>query len=475
MTAKLSVLLVNWAAHGGGAERAAYSLRQGLGDRGHDAWLAVANRNIDESSILEIREPDGVGRHIVSAATDAAAALGPHLGLAERAHRRLATVKSPGQLADQYLGREHFGFRSTSALPELTPSEPDIVHCHNLHGDYFNIRELRGLNRKRPVLITLHDEWLFTGHCAATLGCDRWRTGCGSCPNLSVYPALRRDSTARNLSVKKQAFAGARLFVSGPSRWIVDRARGSVLASGVADWRVIPNAVDRKVFRPTNQVEARQKLGLPQSAAILLFVANFARSSPFKDYSTVAMAARLAAQSLAPRHVLLLVVGEDGPTESFDGGEIRFVPYDEDPRAVAMYYQSADLYLHGSKTETAGLTILEAMASGTPVVATAVGGVPEGVVSLSGASGAWEGPSSNRNEATGVLVRPADAEGMAAASLLLLGDETLRTALGQNAVSRIASTFDEERQIDSTIEWYRDALDRHRQYRFGGSVNLPLG
>ena len=51
-----------------------------------------------------------------------------------------------------------------------------------------------------PVALTLHDEWLLTGHCAYTLGCERWRIGCGRCPDLTIYPAIRRDSTAENFA-----------------------------------------------------------------------------------------------------------------------------------------------------------------------------------------------------------------------------------------------------------------------------------
>ena len=55
-----------------------------------------------------------------------------------------------------------------------------IVHLHNLHGNYFSYAILPALVRKRKVIWTLHDEQLLTGHCSCTLGCERWKIGCGN-------------------------------------------------------------------------------------------------------------------------------------------------------------------------------------------------------------------------------------------------------------------------------------------------------
>ena len=86
-------------------------------------------------------------------------------------------------------------------------------------------------------------------------------------------------------------------------------------------------------------------------------------------------------------------------------------PIDRRWRRWPTFYQAADLYLHAAKAENLPTTILEALASGLPVVATAVGGIPEEVRSLAGAPGAWSGEGHPRDEATGVLVAPGDACG----------------------------------------------------------------
>src|SRR5262249_35895693 len=74
--------------------------------------------------------------------------------------------------------------------------EADVVQLYNVHGSYFSHVALPFLSRRRPIVWRLSDMWAFTGHIAYAHDCERWRLGCGSCPYLSGYPALTRDTTA---------------------------------------------------------------------------------------------------------------------------------------------------------------------------------------------------------------------------------------------------------------------------------------
>jgi glycosyltransferase involved in cell wall biosynthesis len=256
----------------------------------------------------------------------------------------------------------------------------------------------------------------------------------------------------------------------------MERARVSVLADGMAGSLVIPNGVDRTIFRPGDQAAARARLGLPTDPVILLFTANHARRSPFKDWETVSSAAARAAAAVPGRQVLCLALGDDGPPQRFGNGELRFIPYRSDMAEVAAFYQAADLYLHAAKAENLATTILEALSTGLPVVATAVGGIPEEVRSLAAAPGAWSGDAHPLQGATGVLVAAGDGEGMGAAAAALLGDDATRAALGANAASDAAARFDVERQLDTTIAWYREIIedwrDRHRVAPTAGAAPL---
>ena len=103
--------------------------------------------------------------------------------------------------------------------------------------------------------------------------------------------------------------------MSAHSQWLLDRARQSVLAAGAVDWRLLPTGVDQSTFRPGDQRAARAELGLPEDRPILLFAANQARTSGFKDSVTALAAVRRMALEAPDTPYLLVALGEDGQTE----------------------------------------------------------------------------------------------------------------------------------------------------------------
>ncbi|HEX6437968.1 MAG TPA: glycosyltransferase, partial [Candidatus Binatia bacterium] len=150
-----------------------------------------------------------------------------------------------------------------------------------------------------------------------------------------------------------------------------------MLTSAVMETRVIPNGVDLSIFHPADKKDARSVLGIPQNALVILFTANAVRRNIWKDYRTVEDAVKLAATRTKEQNVLFLALGQEGKGERIGPAEVRFVRYQQDPEVVARYYQAADVYVHAARADTFPNTILEALACGTPVVATAVGGIPE--------------------------------------------------------------------------------------------------
>src|SRR5439155_7431909 len=113
---------------------------------------------------------------------------------------------------------------------------------------------------------------------------------------------------------------------------------------------------------------------------------------------------------------LLIVLGDAAPAEQIGASELRFVPYRSDAETVARYYQAADIYVHAARADTFPSTVLEALACGTPVVATAVGGIPEQVKGLkvsSSSDARRDGNLYGMDKATELLIPPADVEEIA--------------------------------------------------------------
>lgn len=450
----MRILQVNTYDGGGGAEVVACQLFEAYRRLGHQSWLAVGEKRGDDPGVLGFPNDalrDRWGQWCLALGE----MLSPLVGRVRGAWRLRGWLQTwiahPKRWLDLHLGRENLDFPATWHLLDLAGERPDIVHCHNLHGGwlsrggYFDLRALPTLSRQLPVVVTLHDTWLLSGHCAYTLGCERWKVGCGSCPDLTIYPSVRRDATAYNWRRKRDIYAKSALFVATPSRWLMEQVEQSMLAASITEARVIPNGVDLSVFGPGDRQAARTALGLPQDAKVLLFVASAAKRNRFKDYETVHAAAMQVSARFRAQRVLLVVLGESAAeTESMGNGEIRCIPFEQDRRVIARFYQAADVYVHAAKSDNFPNAVIEALACGAPVVATAVDGIPEQV----------------EEGRTGFLVPAGDAESMARQIVRLLSDDNLRRQMGTGAAETARRRFDFRQQVSAYLDWYRGIISR---------------
>jgi glycosyltransferase involved in cell wall biosynthesis len=466
--ATLDILQVSWRERWGGAEHIAAQLARWLRAQGHRASLAVGTRATGDADVVTIPNEDGRGVWF-----DACRGAQRMIGETSTKLARVAGYAAePLTTLDWLRGVEPMRYPGTRRLLELTGrGAPDVLHCHNLHRDYFDLRELPRLSLAVPTVLTLHDAWLLSGHCAHSFECDRWRTGCGACPDLTSYPPVRRDATAFNWERKRDVYARSRLHVATPSRWLMGKVEASMLAPGVVGKRVIPNGVDLSVFRPGDRGSARAELGLPQDAQVLLFAGTRARENPFKDYLTLRKALAQLADEQGERSVICVALGDDGDPEQFGRCEVRPAGFEGNPARVARYYQAADLYVHAARADTFPTTVLEALACGTPVVASAVGGIPEQVRSLEtvNAGGALcvLTRATDALDATGILVPPGDADAMAGAIRRVLSDDALRQSLAANAATDAVSRFDQEKSFGEYLAWYRELSEERRAARVG--------
>ena len=454
MADKLHILQVNTNEISGGAQKVAHNLFHSYRASGHASWLAVSYKLSADPDVLPIRHT--TGQWGWSRLWWAAHARCQLLDLDGRLSRGVQLLAEPQAVVDYFYGVENFHYPGTWHLLRLPPGPPDVLHCHNLHGNYFDLRALPWLSRQVPMVLTLHDAWLLSGHCAHSLDCQRWRIGCGECPDLTIYPAVRRDATAYNWQRKRELYQKSRLYVATPCRWLMKKVEESMLAPAMVEARVIPNGVDLSVFQPADRKRVRASLRLPQEAKILLFTANGIRANIWKDYQTLRGAIDRVAASMDGQRLLFVALGDDGPTEQVGQAEIRFVPYQKIPEAVAAYYQAADLYVHAARADTFPNTILEALACGTPVVATAVGGISEQVKGL-----ATENTYLNHyglDQATGFLTAPGDFEELGARLQQLVGNESLRLQMSTNAATDARMRFGLERQAQAYLEWYQEII-----------------
>jgi glycosyltransferase involved in cell wall biosynthesis len=423
------VVVVNTADEGGGAERMSMAVLDGFAALGTETWLLVGQKRTGHPRVLTLHQSPFFDYR-------------PYASPWRRAAREV------GRAAERWMGLEDFRHPYSRRVLELTGPAPDLVLCHNLHGGYFDLRALRALSRRAPVVVRLFDSWLLTGHCAYPLGCPRWRHGCGRCPDLALPPAVRRDATRINWRRKRRALRGAKLFVSAESEWMLDRARRSLLAPAAAGWRLIRGGVDLETFAPGSRVAARRALGLAPGALLVLFVANLGPENPFKDFATVRRAVRELARREPGRALELIAVGADGPEERLaPGAVLRRAGYVRSPERLAAFYRAADVYVHAAREETFGVSVAEALACGAPVVLAAAGGVLEAV-------------DPGR---TALVVPPGRPAELADALAALASDPSRRAALGRAGAAAARAHLDRRHMISALHEWCSEILAAWRR------------
>jgi len=439
----LCVLQVSTSDIGGGAEKVVMDLHGRYLDLGVDSWVAVGAKHSDSSRVLEI--PNEPSRSAWARALEArAASIEREGGVARKAlSRALLLAAEPERYERMLRGIEDFDYPGTARILSLPPSPPDVLHLHNLHGYYFDLHALPRLSASQPTILTMHDPWPLTGHCAHPIDCPRWRVGCGECPDLGRYVPIRRDASARNFEIKRAALGASALSYATPSQWLMRMAEASGLLGENAHARVIPNGVDTAVFSPGDQREARHQLELPLDREIIMFAAHGGSANPYKDYPTLLKALPSVVEKRGGR-LLLVALGDAVASTDVSGVETRSVPFVNDAGRLALYYRAADLYVHPALAENLPLAIIEAMACGTPVVSTEVGGIPEIV----------------EDGATGTLLAIGASAGLASAIVDLLADEEKTRAFSEAGIHRVLDRFTLERQAAEYLAWY-EAITSH--------------
>ena len=320
----------------------------------------------------------------------------------------------------------------------------DVLHLSNLHGAYFNPWSLSALSHVKPVVWTLHDMQSITGHCAHSFHCERWRTGCGDCPDLSIYPSLPVDSTARLFRDKQIIYDHSYLQIVTPADWLRKKLAAGILRDHPVE--LIYNACDTKVFRPLDKAAIRQQLGIPPQAFV---VGGLAHSGVLANVwkggqYTLAVLDRL--KKLIP-HLLFLNIGATG--KSADPVIFNVSPVQEEA-TLARLYNVLDVFLYTPVADTCPLVVIEALACGIPIVTYDTGGIPELV----------------RDKRDGFVFRQGEIADTTYAVRAMHGNRVLRQSMGEYARQAALERFTLGHMTDHYLDLYHRWIDRHaRQVR----------
>jgi len=403
---------------------ASYRLHTGLRRLGVDSTMFVARRRRDDPTVTVFQPP---------------------MSVASRLRRRFRRMRITREFARYRAARvfELFTDDRTVHGGDMFAQLPscDVINVHTLLGvvDYRAFFE--AVPRDTLVVRTLHDINFFTGGCHQDAGCGRYTERCGACPQLGS--SKERDLSRRIWERKRDALrmvAPGRLCFVAPSRWVANEAKRSTLLREFPV-TVIPLGLDTEIFRPLDRGLARELLGISPDASVVLFVAEpITRVN--KGFAVLAR----ALEGLDRVSSLLLLSAGSGKPPSALGVPHMHLGHVGDERMLALVYSAADVFVLPSAEENFPQTALEALACGTPVVASAVGGIPEIV----------------RPGITGLLIPPQDVAALREAVGDLLQAPARRARMAADCRRIALQEYTLEVQAQRYVDLYGTMLARAR-------------
>ena len=277
-------------------------------------------------------------------------------------------------------------------IKEIEALRPDVIHIHNIHGYFLNYKILFEYLAKKniPVVWTVHDCWLYTGHCYhyAGVGCRKWMTQCEHCPQTRAFPAsLLLDRSRQNYVDKKKAFASLQnLIIVTVSEWM----KGEMSHSFLKDCRyqVIHNGIDLDVFDVQSDDKAvREKYNLGNKKIILGLASIWCREKGWDDFVEMS--------GMLDEDEVIVMVGVSEEQQKMLPENIVAIRRTENVRQLAELYSAATAFVNPTWQDNYPTVNLEAIACGTPVVTYRTGGSVEAVT-----------------EGTGFIVEQGDIKGL---------------------------------------------------------------
>lgn len=262
-------------------------------------------------------------------------------------------------------------------IEDIRRVNPDIIHIHNIHGYFLNYKILFDFlaHSSIPVIWTVHDCWLYTGHCYyySFIGCDKWKTGCGKCPQKHKFPrSILFDRSASNYLDKQQCFTSIRpdnLTIVPVSEWIREEMRSSFLKD--CNFKVIHNGIDTDTFTISDDSEIREKYGLGNKRIMLGVASIWSREKGLDDF--ISMASKLL------KDEIIVLVGTDAKLQKRLPDGIIGISRTENVHQLAALYSGAEAFVNPTWQDNYPTVNLEAISCGTPVITYRTGGSTEAI------------------------------------------------------------------------------------------------
>ena len=327
----------------GGADKAAFRLHRALKKAGVDSQMRVRIRTTDDDYVV-----GGTAMY--------------RNRWSERTAQKLCHWRRQDAICPD--GSElDIAWPSSGLGAEINRTKCDVVHIHWPGRNLLSVEEIGSI--KAPIIWTLHDCWLIRGgeHYAPFNEAMSW-----------LKKAARKDQWVRDRKQKKLPKHGN---LVSPSQWMQKQARS---CQWTKHWNhsVIPNPIDTDFWKPLDQQESRQRLGLPSEEFLLLFCANNAEVDERKGYGRLVETLNAMTTGKESQcKVALVIAGSEEPKLKPNNVKVHALGAVNEERTMRLVYNSCDAVVIPSFVDNLPNVGLEAQSCGMPCLCFNNGGTAE--------------------------------------------------------------------------------------------------
>ena len=336
----MNILFINYTDGKGGAARLTMSLKNGLNKAGHHTSLFVKNKYTDNHDIFLMKKPNKI-----------------LLALSKITKKDIGSI-----LYNKFyklMSNDLEFFNNKNFLKSEQLQKADIIHCHNLHHNYFNLKLLKKISKEKPVFWSLHDMWALTPHEAWIIKDELNNIKF----QMEVKPRLIWNNRKHLIKAKEKIYKNSDLQIISTSNWFLHEAANSILKN--QKHHLIYNGINENIYKPFDKQKIRKKLGLPKDKKIITFMASGGRLNKQKGWR---YAQEVIENYKKNNNILFVCVGSTIKDSKLRNNNIRYIDYINNEVELAMYHSASDIFLNPSEAEAFCLILIQAMSCGVPSV-----------------------------------------------------------------------------------------------------------
>lgn len=332
----------------------------------------------------------------------------------------------------------------SSATPALlakkTYQSADILHFHLIHNMKLSLFSLIEMCNAKPSVISIHDPWTFTGHCVHFGDCNRYLTGCQTCPHLDFMFPIKFDNAHELWKLKKYVYDRIDVDFVVATQYMYDLFKNSPLTKNKRI-HLIPFGIDINKFNTVTQKQARERYSIPPDHIVLFHRAQKA----FKGTNFFVDALK---QLKTSQKITIITCSETGLLNEVKN-KYRIIELGDIKDTELSYaYNACDMLVMPSIGESFGMMAVEAMSCGKPVICfnnTAL-------------------PSVTFAPDCGIAVENLNSTKLMEAIKFLAEDKTERIRRGKLAQKIVKENYDINIYNQRMTDLYQEALSRKHNF-----------